>query len=126
MNEKPTAAAKPTAATAPKTAVFTPRNTPNPPPLPGTGVPATPGGTSWVPDGPNTGVKPPGWFTVFFEVLKAYLANAHLSSQGVADDSIIDLASNLTDRLLARYPLQFRVDPVAPTPAPAALRPFSK
>jgi len=122
MSEKHThTAAKPTA-------VFTPGNTPNPPKVPGADVPSTPGGTPWVPNGPDTGVKPPGWFSVFFEVLKAYLANAHLSSQGVADDSIIDLASNLTDRLLARYPLQFRVDPVAPAPAPApaGLRPFSK
>jgi len=117
MSEKHThTAAKPTA-------VFTPGNTPNPPAVPGAGVPATPGGTTWVPDGPNTGVKPPGWFTVFFEVLKAYLANGHLSSQGVADDSIIDLASNLTDRLLARYPQGLVVQSGT---APAGLRPVPK
>jgi len=120
MSEKHTAA-KPTAS---KDAVFTPGNTPGTTPaVPGAGVPATPGGTPWVPNGPDTGVKPPGWFSVFFEVLKAYLANAHLSSQGVADDSIIDLAASLTDRLLARYP-QGRVDQSGT--APAGLRPVTK
>ena len=86
-------------------------------PKPGDNVPSGPA-QPWVPGAPPTGTpaptpvpsagsKPPGWYPTLYElVLPAYLANAHLSSQGVADDAIIDLAASLTDRLMARYPRQ--------------------
>jgi hypothetical protein len=101
-----------------QTAIFTPSDNPSHG-KPGDNVPAQPGGTPWVPNSPPTGTpappggpstqKPPGWSAIFMTVLTAYLSNAHLSSQGVADDAIIDLAAALTDRLLARYPGQFPV-----------------
>jgi len=94
---------------------MTPTNTPNPPALPGEGIPATPGGTPWVPNGtptgtpgptggPSTGVELPGFYPLFVDLVKAYVANGHLSSQGIVDDQILDLAANLARRILARYP----------------------
>jgi len=91
------------------TAVFTPGNTPNPPAVPGAGQPSTPGGTPWVPNGTPTGVEAPGFFAIFFDLVKAYVANGHLSSQGIVDDQILDLAASLARRIQKRYP-QGRVD----------------
>jgi hypothetical protein len=99
-----------TPAPAKNTAVFTPGNTPGTPPaVPGAGQPSTPGGTPWVPNGTPTGVEAPGFFGIFFDLVKAYVANGHLSSQGIVDDQILDLAANLARRIQARYP-QGRVD----------------
>jgi hypothetical protein len=39
-------------------------------------------------------------------VLGAYLANPRVSPAQVPDDSILDLAAQLTDRLIARYPTE--------------------
>ena len=95
----------------------TPGNTDHP--KPGDNVPRGPA-QPWVPGAPPTGTpppvpgaplspKPPGWSSVYMTVLTAYLSNAHLSSQGVTDDALLDLAAQLTDRLMARYPGQFPV-----------------
>lgn len=83
---------------------------------PGDNVPAQPGGTPWVPNSPPTGTpaptggpstqRPPGWGVIFMRVLGAYLANPRVSPAQVPDDSILDLAAQLTDRLIARYPTE--------------------
>ena len=85
---------------------------------PGDGVARTPGGTPWVPGGaptgtpaptpgPSSGIKPPGWFPTYLQVLAALVSNPNFDPKHGLDESLLDLAEQLTDRLLARYPAEF-------------------
>lgn len=94
-----------------------PRGTPGPidHPKPDDGVPSTPGGTPWVPGSPPTGnpgpnpgppLHPdlPGRFGVLQRIIEALVSNPSFNPKNGLDESLFNLAEQLTDRIMQHYP----------------------